>query len=194
MTKFTNDEFETEPESGREDDEVGYRRPPRSTRFQPGVSGNPRGRPKGSKNRSPSKSAIQRFQAVVLEEAYRDVTVEEHDGFFEIPAMTAAMRSLADKAANGDQSAQQLLFSLVAQVGREQRAEEQAAFSAAIAYKEKAVETLAHRKERAIGSADPAGSGACPHRCFHPIGRHTRPGDRGGEGGMGRVAGGPGPG
>ena len=83
----------------------------------------------------------------MLEEAYRDVTVEEHDGFFQVPAMTAAMRSLADKAAYGDQSAQQLLFRLVAEVGREQRAEEQAAFSAAIAYKEKAVETLAHRKE-----------------------------------------------
>ena len=31
--------------------EVGYKRPPRQSRFQPGQSGNPRGRPKGSKNR-----------------------------------------------------------------------------------------------------------------------------------------------
>jgi len=28
------------------DDKVGYRRPPRSGRFKPGVSGNPKGRPK----------------------------------------------------------------------------------------------------------------------------------------------------
>jgi hypothetical protein len=32
------------------DDNVGYGRPPLNTRFQPGRSGNPKGRPKGSKN------------------------------------------------------------------------------------------------------------------------------------------------
>jgi hypothetical protein len=33
------------------DYEVGYAKPPVKTRFAPGQSGNPRGRPKGSKNR-----------------------------------------------------------------------------------------------------------------------------------------------
>jgi Family of unknown function (DUF5681) len=32
----------------RDDDEVGYGRPPRSGQFKPGRSGNPRGRPKGA--------------------------------------------------------------------------------------------------------------------------------------------------
>jgi hypothetical protein len=32
-----------------DDDEVGYGRPPKRTRFQPDKSGNPKGRPKGSK-------------------------------------------------------------------------------------------------------------------------------------------------
>ncbi len=31
---------------------VGYRRPPRATQFRPGKSGNPKGRPKGTKNLS----------------------------------------------------------------------------------------------------------------------------------------------
>jgi hypothetical protein len=31
----------------RDPDAVGYGRPPRSTRFKPGQSGNPKGRPKG---------------------------------------------------------------------------------------------------------------------------------------------------
>jgi hypothetical protein len=35
-----------------EDDEVGYGRPPRHTQFRKGRSGNPRGRPRGSKNLS----------------------------------------------------------------------------------------------------------------------------------------------
>jgi Family of unknown function (DUF5681) len=38
------------------DNRVGYRRPPRHSRFQPGQSGNPRGRPRGS-SRSRTSSA-----------------------------------------------------------------------------------------------------------------------------------------
>ncbi len=30
--------------------EVGYKKPPRHTRFSKGISGNPRGRPKGTQN------------------------------------------------------------------------------------------------------------------------------------------------
>jgi len=40
-----------EQASGREYD-VGYRKPPQHKQFKPGQSGNPRGRPKGSKNES----------------------------------------------------------------------------------------------------------------------------------------------
>lgn len=34
------------------DESVGYARPPRASQFKPGQSGNPKGRPKGSKNES----------------------------------------------------------------------------------------------------------------------------------------------
>ena len=37
------------PSDQKRDDEVGYRKPPRRTRFRKGQSGNPRGRPSGAK-------------------------------------------------------------------------------------------------------------------------------------------------
>ena len=36
--------------TSKSDYEVGYRKPPKHTRFKPGQSGNLRGRPKGTKN------------------------------------------------------------------------------------------------------------------------------------------------
>ena len=51
---------------------LGYGKPPEHTRFRPGSSGNPRGRPKGSKNKSklPALSE-ERLKSILLEEAYR---------------------------------------------------------------------------------------------------------------------------
>jgi hypothetical protein len=43
------DEVRTDVDDSREE-KVGYRRPPVHTRFRPGQSGNPRGRPRGSKS------------------------------------------------------------------------------------------------------------------------------------------------
>jgi Family of unknown function (DUF5681) len=41
---------ESDPPDGKDNGAVGYRRPPVDRQFKPGQSGNPKGRPKGSKN------------------------------------------------------------------------------------------------------------------------------------------------
>jgi Family of unknown function (DUF5681) len=82
---------------------VGYRNPPKHTRFKAGQSGNRKGRPAGTLN-----------MATVLARALRDrVVVSEHGKKKTVTKLEAAVRQLADKAAMGDLKAIQLLAALV---------------------------------------------------------------------------------
>ncbi len=88
-----------QPESA----EVGYRNPPEHTRFKPGKSGNPRGRPRGTQN-----------MATILERTLREkVVINEHGRRKTISKLEAAFKQLANKAASGDLRALQLLAALV---------------------------------------------------------------------------------
>lgn len=94
---------------------VGYKRPPLHSRFQKGQSGNPRGRPRGSKNKTPSLG-LERLNAIIKEEAYREVEVTEQGGIVTMPIAQLAVRSLATKAAKGDHRSQRLITELVSAV------------------------------------------------------------------------------
>ena len=83
--------------------EVGYAKPPAETRFKPGRSGNPRGRPKGSRNKPPQVEK-QSLQDIVTSEASRLVKVNEGDKQISITIATAVVRSIAVNAAKGQAS------------------------------------------------------------------------------------------
>ena len=96
------------------DCEVGYSKPPVDSRFKPGQSGNPRGRPRGSKNRPKVPAPNEeRLKTIILEEAYRTISVNDAKGPVTIPMAQAVVRSLAVNAAKGNQRAQRLFTQLL---------------------------------------------------------------------------------
>jgi Family of unknown function (DUF5681) len=89
--------------SGSSKKEIGYRRPPRATQFKKGESGNPRGRPKGSRN----------IGKVLLDVTGQKIAVTENGRTRRMPALEVMLRRLASDAIKNDQGALKLFFSLV---------------------------------------------------------------------------------
>lgn len=86
--------------------QVGYGRPPERTRFAKGRSGNPSGRPKGSKN-----------IATILHETLRQrIVITENGRRKTVTKLEAAMIQLTEKALAGDLKALQLLTALARSV------------------------------------------------------------------------------
>lgn len=71
---------------------VGYGKPPMHSRFKKGVSGNPNGRPKGTRN----------FVTVLLKTLREKVVINENGKRTVITKLEAAVKQLVNKAAAGD--------------------------------------------------------------------------------------------
>ena len=81
---------------------VGYGRPPTSSQFQPGRSGNPNGRPNGTRNASSmARDVLERTVSVKVKRAWRKMT-----------ARKAAYLRLAERAVAGDAKALDYLLAL----------------------------------------------------------------------------------
>jgi Family of unknown function (DUF5681) len=86
------------------EDAVGHCRPPRRTRFQPGLSGNPRGRPNRAK-----------ILGTLIARAFQEtVEVPEKDGRTRrMSKLELALTQLVNASASGDLRATQLALSLL---------------------------------------------------------------------------------
>jgi Family of unknown function (DUF5681) len=136
------------------DYEVGYGKPPVATRFEPGRSGNPRGRPKGARNKLPALNE-ERLKAIILEEAYRTIKVSEGKHQVTIPMAKAVVRALAVNAARGQLRSQQLFARLLSETERENKAFNDKLLGNVVDYKRYWDEELERRRQLGLQLPDP---------------------------------------
>jgi hypothetical protein len=87
----------------QEDDKVGYRKPPARTRFQPGVSGNPHGRRKGSVN----------LKTDLRSELSERIHIREGERSLKVSKQRAMLKAMVAKALKGDARAATVVLMLV---------------------------------------------------------------------------------
>ena len=135
--------------------EVGYGKPPVATRFMPGQSGNPLGRSRGSRNTCRPSLNEERLKSIILDEAYRTISVNDANGPITIPMAQAVIRSLAVNAAKGNQRAQRLFTELLAAIERDSKHLHDEWLEAAINYKVEWERELERRKQHGIEAPAP---------------------------------------
>ncbi len=94
------------------DDDVGYGKPPQKHRFKPGTSGNPKGRPKGSKN-------VQHILTKILGEK---ITVTDAGKKMVVDKLEGAMRVLVNKSFEGRPQSLKLLLEVMEYGGGSEQA------------------------------------------------------------------------
>lgn len=95
MTKRRSDPPRRSPRRDDEDEAVGYGRPPKAHRFRKGQSGNPKGRPKGSRN----------IQAMVEGWLMRPVPMTLDGRSVMKPALEVMVAQMVQRAMKGDPKA-----------------------------------------------------------------------------------------
>jgi hypothetical protein len=117
----------------KRDYDVGYGKPPRHSRFQKGQSGNPQGRPSGSKNLS-----------TLLSEALNEpVIVTENGKRRKISKRRAVITQLVNQSAKGDWRAAKILLDILHDL--EARTEPQTAENSISLADQKVIEQLKAR-------------------------------------------------
>ena len=89
--------------SEAEEEKVGYRKPPTKTRFKPGQSGNPNGRPKGSVN----------LKTDLRSELSEKIRIREGERSLKVSKQRAMLKALVAKALKGDARAANVVLTLV---------------------------------------------------------------------------------
>jgi hypothetical protein len=84
-------------------EKVGYRQPPNATQFKKGKSGNPSGRPKGSRN----------VGAVLRDVIHQKIRITENGRIRHLPALDVMLRRAFNDAMRSGPGALKFFFSLI---------------------------------------------------------------------------------
>lgn len=103
------------PSSKNNKYDVGYGKPPKATQWKKGQSGNPKGRPKGTKN----------FYTDLSEELAEMILVNEGGRQKKLSKQQAMIKQLVSKALAGDMAANRLVLTLVPTVLEEKNREKE---------------------------------------------------------------------
>jgi hypothetical protein len=90
------------PSDDAEGDGVGYRKPPRATRFTKGQSGNPAGRPRGRRREAPYEAVLGQM-----------VTIREGGSKRSVTAAEAFLRKLVKRGMEGDSAANRASLAVI---------------------------------------------------------------------------------
>jgi hypothetical protein len=152
---------EGRPASPEADDAVGYGRPPRRTRFRSGRSGNPKGRPKGSRG----------INKMLRDALSRRVPVQEDGRTRVLTVREVIIRRVVNDAAKMDQKALKILLSLMDRYGgtsetavdmKELAAEDQAILANYQAEQQELAASSQDDSSAGASHADPGASDADP--------------------------------
>jgi hypothetical protein len=154
MAKDRKLRLEPPPATDEPSYEVGFRKPPVASRFKPGQSGNPRGRPKGARSKRPALDE-ERLKTIIIDEAYRTIKVSEGRRQITIPMAQAVIRALAVNAARGQLRSQQMFATLLSEVESANKALWDEWLQTAIEYKVGWEQELERRANLGISGAEP---------------------------------------
>lgn len=118
---------------------VGYGKPPAEHQFRKGQSGNPAGRPR--RKRVPRDESFDIGMAptrrLILDEAYRPITIREGERTVTLPTIQAVVRSMSMQALKGNRVAQKNLADLVQKIEGQDFTSRQELFKSAVEYKDR---------------------------------------------------------
>ena len=128
---------------------VGYGRPPARTRFKPGQSGNPSGRPKGSLNKIAIDAPLAVFD-VIRAGACKEFHATDGGKPVSITMLEAAWRTVAVNAVKGQPWASKLFFKNVLMIEAHNRKEQDEFLRLALERKSQGTEEIARRHRAGI--------------------------------------------